>query len=796
MLASFESFLETTKVKRADEEVGTFDDSEQTRGVEDALERDGVDIADVNRLARSYRQKFGEELPHPKMDAVAESQARCWEKGNKTLVFVRRVASVKELKRKVDETYDKWLIGHLKTELSVSLLEPFDRIVQRFRAEKIEALQRGVTDETGTPLDVETETEDRGGTDTFFAWFFRGEGPANVVSGANIQQRFGQRSGAYSIFFEDNYVASALGCQPDRTTELLAERVGLDVPAMQAELRRRSCRFLSRAKKPARADRFEAVQAAAVQWLKDIPGSHERLAKVMWLERFALSQRPQHADSAPELGDFLNARTFFTELRQHDALRVRLWPEPPTNGPIDIEATRTTFRELELRRQMFTSAARLGHAFIDLYILVIRRIGSFQHRAREVSGDEASQTDMDPINEYLSLLERQMLTAPSARGWRAFDELADLAANFDLILDVNEPEARRKPLPETARIFAQLFGKQRPAGGMAGTINRTLVRQFRLPGYPLVLITTELLQEGEDLHTFCSGIQHYGISWTPSSMEQRIGRIDRVRSETDRRLSRLSGPPSGDEKLQVLFPHLQDTVEVLQVRRVLDRMDTFLRMVHEDLGTPGSNANRKIDVAQEALVASSSLPQLGPLRTAFGVRDSDLEGEVERLAVSAGYAKRAEQRFLNLRSSDLHGLNIVWEAEVPPGMLLGTVRLVSRQQPFTLVLQSFHERLLVRCISPIGCVSPRFEEDLVLSSIGARQTRVGAILTSEVRTYDLTVEEDVLLAVDSLTDAQRVALMLKKVTEEADRLEKELLSIDQPLSKFRRELEKEPFDEE
>jgi hypothetical protein len=225
-------------------------------------------------------------------------------------------------------------------------------------------------------------------------------------------------------------------------------------------------------------------------------------------------------------------------------------------------------------------------------------------------------------------------------------------------------------------------------------------------------------------------------------------------------------------------------------------MDTFLRMVHEDLGTAGSNANRKIDVAQEALVASSSLPQLGPLRTAFGVRDSDLEGEVERLAVSAGYAKHAEQRFLNLRSSDLQGLNIVWEAEVPPGVLLGTVRLVSRQQPFTLVLQSFHERLLVRCISPIGCVSPRFAEDLVLSSIGARQTRVGAILTSEVRTYDLTVEEDVLLAVDSSTDAQRVALMLKKVTEEADRLEKELLSIDQPLSKFRRELEKEPFDEE
>ena len=62
------------------------------------------------------------------------------------------------------------------------------------------------------------------------------------------------------------------------------------------------------------------------------------------------------------------------------------------------------------------------------------------------------------------------------------------------------------------------------------------VRQFRLPGYPFVLVTTDLLQEGEDLHTFCDCVYHYGISWTPSAMEQRTGRIDRVRSLTERRL--------------------------------------------------------------------------------------------------------------------------------------------------------------------------------------------------------------------------------------------------------------------
>ena len=45
-------------------------------------------------------------------------------------------------------------------------------------------------------------------------------------------------------------------------------------------------------------------------------------------------------------------------------------------------------------------------------------------------------------------------------------------------------------------------------------------------------LVTDLLQEGEDLHTFWSDVFHYGISWTPSAMEQRIGRVDRVRSLT------------------------------------------------------------------------------------------------------------------------------------------------------------------------------------------------------------------------------------------------------------------------
>src|SRR5262249_7738439 len=56
MLASFESFLQTAKVRRIDD--ANFDDIEQT---DDPIEREGIDVDAVNRLALSYWKKFGQD---------------------------------------------------------------------------------------------------------------------------------------------------------------------------------------------------------------------------------------------------------------------------------------------------------------------------------------------------------------------------------------------------------------------------------------------------------------------------------------------------------------------------------------------------------------------------------------------------------------------------------------------------------------------------------------------------------------------------------------------------------------
>jgi len=105
--------------------------------------------------------------------------------------------------------------------------------------------------------------------------------------------------------------------------------------------------------------------------------------------------------------------------------------------------------------RILAAAARLGHSLIDLYVLTIRRLESIEQRTLEVEG-EGQALDHRRIDEYLALLESQRITPLSERSWGTFDELAQIAKNFELILDVNAPDTRDKPLVEATRYFGAL----------------------------------------------------------------------------------------------------------------------------------------------------------------------------------------------------------------------------------------------------------------------------------------------------------------------------------------------------
>ena len=246
-----------------------------------------------------------------------------------------------------------------------------------------------------------------------------------------------------------------------------------------------------------------------------------------------------------------------------------------------------------------------------------------------------------------------------------------------------------------------------------------------MPGFPLALVTTDVLQEGEDLHTFCRQVVHYGITWTPSAMEQRTGRIDRIGSLVQRRLDGADTEPEAAAFLQVYYPHLQDTVEVLQVRRVLHRLNRFLQLIHQQKGDSQALGSR-IDAAREILEELEAIPAFeGELKSAFPIRPGWLEGNLQPASIVSRNLDADINHLEALWSGfqERYGIRVLRAAD--PLLRRGYAlvrhgRLIHRdadergmEQPFRLQLrsQAAGDATLLHCSSDVGPLEIEHDDD-------------------------------------------------------------------------------------
>ena len=801
MLSSFESFLESLKQTRKPHESEKSEDDEENEEAERKFEgrqeatnneRRGIDTHSLATVIDSYRKRFNQSLPHPKLDATADALADAFITGEKALVFVRRVATVSELKAKLDNVFDNWIRRRMEAVLP-NLKNDLDRIFRIYIDEKRQKQRKQyfLDSAPGEVKEGEHYYDDEGGGDSFFAWFFRGKGPQNELSGAAFQKnRLSSISSIYATFFEDDYISWLLKSRGN-IMAALSKRLKIDPAKLDAELKRRAFGLFSK-----RTERkegyprlyvFEAYQIAALQLIEKRCADLRQKAITILEERFPFHTETsgEPAKRFPGPQEWIGITTFFTELRWRPELRQKLWPEK------EKDSFRAQFRDRELRRELLSGMARLGGAYIDLYLLGIKQLGTLDLNAEATS----KRPDVELIRDFLDLLQTQSYE----NRFNAFYELHQAAKTFDTLVNVNFPELHHAQLPQVAAIYGRTLQRQVPVGRMSGGVNKRLVRQFRMPGFPLVLATTDVLQEGEDLHTFCGRVLHYGISWTPSAMEQRTGRIDRIDCLVQRNLDGRETPPTDNELIQVHYPHLVDTVEVLQVKRVLKRLFDFLNMIHLPKAKKDSDQGR-LNVAEEILAQCHDIPRLeGLLESAFPVRDVWMDGQLyatdverpdtesledylkslwEQLKIELQIQERGTSRDSKRRYVGVVTLMNKRILRSGSGKINGNIR----KQMFELELRSqvFGGETLLRCVSPVGEIDLYDQENfdnLYIMQQKTAMSKVCAVYNPKLRKHMVTLEGDRLFRLKT-TQWQEIDDLIVRTVEAADRIESEVLGHD------------------
>ena len=539
-LSSFESLQSSigrtlppnTSDSDAQEEQATGDwHRDQADG---GTEAEAPDTDFIRRLATDFERDFQIPLPHPKVDSVVDRVAplafgtETEEGGHKFLIFTRRVSTVATLRDRLNLRYHQAIEARMRRCWNVEL----DWSGKSVRLEEAA--------DTDDPEGFDTEPGESPLREAMSkkGWLFR------------YRQTF-RASGRNALFFEDGWLRRL--CQAGQVDPAAAAAALPD--ELWAESWTHASRSAGARRQQHSANRLRYLAVQAVRRTPEVFGLDAASANP-WRAAYeaALHEHLNRAD--PDL-DPHRAPDLFTEPTLWTAWDER-FPERPLALPAtralsagaDDEALCTELCRRQVARTLLGQAFRLTDTLLDLYF----------------ADEEAKH---DPVAFPARFLD--WLTSPDPGARQAWHDCTQWLGHLRLIVDGCLDGAGRS-WRELAReeSWPQLYNPMAVIGVVGGSgAHRAATRQFRTPSLPRVVVCTDTLKEGVDLHLFCDRVLHYGVAWTSGDLEQRVGRVDRFFSQIERRLHSEGAPP--DVELQVGYPHVVASLERGQVERVIER---------------------------------------------------------------------------------------------------------------------------------------------------------------------------------------------------------------------------------
>ncbi|VWC59001.1 DEAD/DEAH box helicase [Burkholderia aenigmatica] len=594
MFSSWEAYSVPRKsaVQPNPEKLGFVDDDAALdRSQDEGASREArtaVDGSLMADLVGSYRGAFGEEPPHPKLETETRRLAvEAFEQGHKQLVFVRRLKSVDDLRLRLNRAYDDWLGNYLFVE---GMLRHPDELNQARCADACLRTPSAAANDVG--LDGELPAAG----DTLFSWFFRGtlddtgkgfisaRQPALPLP-SQLRERLRNPERMESIIGEldwRSFIGAHCSDLPEIPVREIAERAS-QLPGADSPLIR--YRRLQAAWAQLLAERLSAERARPFDLLQ------EHLATLLFETDAMVPAQKIGVETAEAL---LRVPTVALAFYRHDLGQVYLpswrsaWDMLAAEAKADdsdiggFSASEPSARldALDLQREVLFSLLRLDHPFIDLYL---GWLGA--------NRDDGYQSASNLVERLLVVCQRDSLG--SRFGTASI--LRNLAEAWEQIAKTNFADflqgVGRKPRRQWRQAIQQQLTPFAPIESASGENTKgrsSIARRFRMPGYPIVLVSTSVLQEGEDLHVCCDRVTHFGISGSPIGIEQKNGRVDRIGSLAQRRL--LAGATVEAAGIRVSFPHVVDSLEWYQIRDLSLSINDYLRSIHEVEGATGEEA--------------------------------------------------------------------------------------------------------------------------------------------------------------------------------------------------------------
>ncbi|WP_162055896.1 helicase-related protein [Pontibacter pamirensis] len=607
MLAGFESYRldldKSIKPERLDENGEDIIVGKEYEYTSKRSEKISQDFNIIKQLLESYNTTFKDIPPHPKQSKLEDEVIRQLKRQEKSLIFVRRVATAHELEKRLTLRFEKEVVldcylkldGRFSKYNTSEVRKLKDRYSERYISEKLpdffSVLQKNkkikhllLTKKTTEQQSLEwlNFTFDNLDFDSSLKktiiWFI--DKGSSAIPKKLVHLFVNALEGSYTNW-QKGYEASAVEGEDDEEFNDEAETAG---NFFNSYFRKGRSGFNFR-QKLYRENWFELNLLLLINYYKLIAydpnelsivlqGVHvkEESKKSQTFERFQeayknfiitngiLAPSPIQVDKRGL--EELSKDTFLTSLLlQECKVEFNDW----MRKRVKQHDVSSLINDLEVLGSILKSIFRNGSGLLPAFV------------ADAAGGD---------FHKAL----RELITEEDAPFHFVLKEIKTVLQDYDLLIGTSFQERDDKKVSSTLRGLTPVLG----ISGQAKRDRSIVATQFRTPGYPYVLVTTDIFKEGEDLHTYCQNVYHYGIAWNPSDMEQRTGRIDRINSLSYRKLNEQK-KVNFENKIHVFYPYLSQSVEVNQVIKLLENINKFIRTFNDIEADVYHESNVKID---------------------------------------------------------------------------------------------------------------------------------------------------------------------------------------------------------